>query len=156
MEKHIWKMKDPRVYTIKSKNQTIGYKYQVNNIDKNLILCFKNVITARKVHYNLHPNPVLELDKVPADGSIVTVDCTLNIPKMEHTGGYLHAMNDGGFYLSESSSEEIHSLPYTANVGLILPYRLDDEDSQKFVFKSIIVSPSQHTALFCENLLNNL
>lgn len=129
------------MYTIKQGSKTVGFRYD----KRHFIIGFNNPIVARKVQYGLHPEPKFTLvpdtkiDLSPDVDLLLDTKATLFIPKFE--GSPSDPMNDGMFHLNKMSSVDFLSLPLISNVGVIMPYRLEEESSFEFIYKAQIIEP---------------
>lgn len=111
------------IYTINQDNKTIGI---INN-NKPFIIGTKNIITIRKIHYSMHPEP-----------KIILVDSILYIPKCK--GSILNPMNDAKLHLGRMNTNTFSSLPFKG-IGIIIPYNLKYEDENIFIFNSHVFDP---------------
>jgi hypothetical protein len=131
------------IYTLQQKDRTLSVLHK----KRNFVIGFKNVITARKVHYYMHPEPKIILicndyiEKQVDDKVTIHIDAksTLFIPKMR--GAFLDPMNDGNFHMSQLKEEEFLRFPFLKNLGIIMPYDLVEESEDEFIFRSIVVDP---------------
>lgn len=135
------------MYTIRVGNKTVS----VSTPQHHYIIGFKNAHVARKVQYGMHPEPQLTLvrdpdidiprnQKTPPDIDIKMNNAsTLFIPKAPVD--LPPQMRDGGFHLHEYKEADFMALPGTKNIGIIIPYLIDDETVSEFVFKSIVIDP---------------
>ena len=135
-------------FTLKQGNKTLS---MVQN-QRHYVIGFKNALTARKVQYSMHPEPKLTLirdtdiylkDDFDAHGYdlslTIDVKATLFIPKC--VGSTLHPMNDGGFHMQQYNDNEFLLLPVEKQLGLILPYELQEENEDEFIFKTCVIDP---------------
>lgn len=135
----------PTIYMLRQGNKTLS----VNQRGRPFVVGFQTATTARKVHYSLHPEPVLLLLRDEDHDSCVSVDecrgltvspaATLFVPKCQ--GSTLLPMNDGGFHLHSCPEPEFMALPYTHGMGIVVAYKLEDEIDDEFVFKAYAVEP---------------
>lgn len=137
------------MYLLKQGNKTLSLKHY----DRHYIVGFKTDVMARKVHYSIHPEPKLIIvrDENVLHGKILKsmgltdmnlnldVNATLFIPKCK--GSTLEPMNDGGFHLSKVSYESFLLYPFVNNVGIIMPYKLEEENEYEFMFKAQVIDP---------------
>lgn len=134
------------MYTIKQKNKTLSVYHE----HKHFVIGFKTALLARKVHYNIHPDPKMTLvrsiepidlsPKVDFDISLILdVASTLFIPKCK--GSIWEPMNDGMFHVDKMQEIEFYNLPISSNLGIIVPYKLEDETNEEFMFKAYVVEP---------------
>jgi len=136
------------VYTLKIKNKTVSLQYKKHHY----IIGFKNVLFARKVHYSLHPEPKftivrdndIDLSKhLSEEGYDISLNidpnATLFIPKC--VGTSLDPMNDVGIHLNKHSENEFLTYPITKHLGIIMPYKLYEENEDEFIFKSVVIDP---------------
>jgi hypothetical protein len=125
------------IYILQQKNKALSL---LKN-EKHYVIGFKNVIHARSVHYNLHPEPKLEIineyDK--REFTYISGDVRLQIPKCH--GDILSPMNDGNFHMREYPNEEFIKWPFYKQLGVLLPYSLEEESPDHFVFRTIMIDP---------------
>jgi hypothetical protein len=123
---------------IKQKNKTLGLTH--NN--RHYIIGFPKLNLARKVHYNIHPEPNLTLirgDMIIHEDIEFDTSSTLFIPKCK--GSIWEPMNDGCFHLSHMKKDEFYILPGKNRIGIIIPYNLEEETEDQFMFKVSVVNP---------------
>lgn len=128
------------MYTLKQGSKTVGFTHK----GRSYIIGFTNTRTARKVHYNIHPDPkfLLVRHNEDAHDAGVTWDkgASLFIPKCE--GDSQNPVNDANLHLQHMAVDDFYMLP-VKGVGIIIPYDLQDEDDKEFFFKSHLVEPIQ-------------
>lgn len=156
-------------YVLKCKNKVLSVaEYQASRFST-YIVGFKNPILARKVHYNMHPEPKLRLERsdvidITTDinkgllevgtmgltSAQITIDVfsRLYIPKQEERGGPLLPINDGGFHLEEITVDKLYMMPFDRNIGVILPYDLESETSREIVLMCQVIDPASSTQHF--------
>lgn len=133
-------------YTLQQGNKTVGFNYK----NEHFIIGFQKAVLARKVHYNMDPNPKFQI--LPDDPQRfyktslgktyeITMDtkCTLFIPKFN--GSFLDPLNDGCYHLNSTKERDFYTYPFNKNLGIILPYNLIDETPDEFIFKSYMIYP---------------
>jgi len=117
------------MYLLNRGAKSIGFRKK----NKSYVIGFTNVIFARQIQYNLHPEPefdLLELSKYKG---------TLFVPK--HQGDPLHPMNDGGYHMSKIQRHEFYGLP-NKGLGIIVPYEIVSEDDNEYVLRSHVFDPA--------------
>lgn len=137
-----------KIYTLQQGNKTLSLVHAQNYY----IIGFKNPYITRKVHYSMHPEPKFTLlrdtNKVfqkefETEGYDIslTMDfkATLFIPKCK--GSILEPMNDGGFHMKVYKETEFLAFPINKRLGLIIPYTLEVEDEEEFMFKACVIDP---------------
>lgn len=136
----------PHIHTLRQGNKTVS----INHRRKHYLLGFQTAITARKVHYSMHPEPKftlirendIDLSKDLEEVDIkLTIDtsATLFIPKCK---GSIHdPMNDGGYHLDRVLESDFLLYPVTKNLGIVVPYVLECEDENEFMFKAYVIDP---------------
>ena len=137
------------MFTIKQGNKTLSVVYN----KRHYIIGFKNKIMARKVHYSIDPIPKftmvrdqdIDLTSVLKSNGfdislLLDVGATLFIPKCQ--GSILDPMNDGGFHLSVVPEFEFLALPIEHRLGIVMPYELEDENTEEFMFKASVLEPA--------------
>lgn len=112
------------IYTLNQDNKTIG----IINKEKPFIIGTNKIMIIRKIHYSIHPEP-----------KIVLAKSNLYIPKCK--GSILDPMNDAKLYLSKMDIKTFSSLPFKG-IGIIIPYNLEYEDQNVFIFNSHVFEPS--------------
>lgn len=132
-------------YTINQGSKTVGLIH--GKPPMHFIIGFRNVRLARHIQYNMHPvaDVILHdciMDKnvlIPKDDEdrlpgLLTNDSVfhenelsniymgrLSISKQEYKGGPYNPMNDGSFHLTTINYKDLLKLPFTCNVGIVLP-----------------------------------
>lgn len=160
-------------YQLKRKNQSLGLsEHSADERVRHYIVGFKSVMLARKVHYTMHPDPILRLERgmpinittdvntqldslgIQQTGGTVTIDVLskLFIPKMQFSGGVVYPPNDGGFHLHEGDMADLFMLPFENNIGIILPYDMDYEDAHNIVLSCQLVEPVESMQHFRKQL----
>lgn len=129
------------MFILKQGNKTVGMTHN----DRSYVFGFSKVVTARKIQYNLHPEPQFTLIRDPdllqtKSGISFDHSSTLFIPKASHDGGSMNPMNDIGLHLSELHQDTFYSLP-AIGVGIIIPYKLKEEDETEFIYDCFTVDP---------------
>lgn len=142
------------------------------------VIGFKCSTMARKVHYNLHPDPTRhariersraidvtsELKQGLKEHNInfacesVNIDtqATLFIPK-HLSGGPLDPTNDTGVHLSTIDATDFMMYPFEHHVGIIMPYALLEERAHEYLFWSHLIEPCSDYESFLRALnLGNL
>jgi hypothetical protein len=136
------------MFTIKQGNKTLSVLHN----KRHYIIGFKNKILARKVYYNIHPSPQFTLVRdqdidlsavLKSNGFDISlsldVGATLFVPKCK--GSILDPMNDGGFHLSMVPEHEFLAFPIEHRLGVVMPYDLEDETLDEFMFKASVLEP---------------
>jgi len=127
-----------KLYTIQ-RNSTI---ISVNSSNIKYFIGYKNILFARKVLYNLHPeyneNIYLLKDQnkiIKKNDIIINYEnnATLFIPK--YIGSYNDPMNDGGFHINYTPLNIINE-----KCGLIIPFKLLDENENELIFKVHLIN----------------
>ncbi len=161
-------LNSPKGFLIKHKNKTLGLtEYHANRLHQ-YVIGFKSPILARKIHYNMDPEPILRLERndrinitqeinillnglgiADVDNEVyIDVMSMLYIPKMANAGSILDPMNDGGFHLEEENLEDLYMMPFEKNIGMILPYDLVMEDQKQMVLACQVIDPVDSTKHF--------
>lgn len=137
------------IYTLNRGSKTLGLTHR----NQNYIIGFQSPSLARKIHYNMHPEPRLSIingdeinitnkiyDNLPIDlpcNFYLDSKATLVIPKLK--GDFLHPLNDGCFHLNNVKMEDFYMFPYKYNLGIILPRNLEYEDTGIFLFQCTVL-----------------
>jgi hypothetical protein len=124
------------IYILQQKNKSLSLLHN----EKHYVIGFKNVIHARSVHYNLHPEPKMKILNEKANThTYISGDVRLQIPKCR--GSIHEPMNDGNFHMKEYPNEEFIKWPFHKQLGVLLPYFLEDESHEHFIFRTIMIDP---------------
>lgn len=125
------------IYILQQKNKSLSLLHN----EKHYVIGFKNVIHARSVHYNLHPEPKIKIlnEDDRREFTYISGDVRLQIPKCR--GDFLAPMNDGNFHMKEYPNEEFIKWPFHKQLGVLLPYFLEDESHEHFIFRTIMIDP---------------
>lgn len=144
--------------------------YGVRTPDHSYVIGFKNVIHARHVYYNMHPEmePSVVRNKTMNIGSevqqglvefgiykqrsniLIDINSKLVFKKANRSN---HAsMNDGGFHLFTMPAEEFISLPMSKQVGIIIPSDFDEDNDDEIVMLADIVEPFIDYEVFRQSL----
>jgi hypothetical protein len=137
-----------KIYVLKQQNKHVS----VIHAKRHYVIGFQNVLTARKVQYSLHPDPKMillrdtivslkdDLDKQGYDLNLkLDVRATLFIPKCK--GSVLHPLNDAHYHCDSHTFSEFLYLPLKNNIGIVMPYSLEEEDEDEFMFRSCVIDP---------------
>lgn len=139
-----------KVYTLKRGSKTVSLVHK----SVHYVIGFNKTTLARKVMYNLHPEPEFTLVR---DNGIslgpdllkagfvdlelnIDVGATLFIPKCK--GDILHPLNDGGYHLSYVAEDDFLMYPVSKNLGIVMPTEIFDEDNDEYVFKAFVMDPT--------------
>lgn len=128
------------VYTVQRGSKSVGFY----SGGRPYVIGFSKLTYAKAVQYNMHPEPMDNFQLIPGI-QVNSDDCdlcmfpesTLFIPKLK--GDALHPMNDAGFHLKTMNEVNFYTMPILNNVGIILPYKLIEEDECEFTFKANVV-----------------
>lgn len=137
-----------KIHTLQQRNKTVS----VVHYDRHYVIGFRNPYLLRKVHYSMHPEPKLillrdndtvfqkEFEENGYDISLtMDFNATLFIPKC--AGSTLHPMNDGGYHMNSYKESDFLAFPIRKRLGIIMPYKLEDEDDKEFMFKVCVIDP---------------
>lgn len=162
-----------KVHVIKQRAHTVSYREVLHDTrTRHYIIGFQSVAQARKVQYSLAPEPSLYLQRTDfedvtpqinegltkfgvasLDASIIIdTRARLHIPKGDAKLPSDHPLNDGNFHLSSIPMEEFLMFPFEKDIGIIIPYDLEKEDDNEFVFVSQVVEGSASTSIFRQRL----
>lgn len=131
-----------------------GHKHvSVYHRNRHYVIGFKSAQAARKMHYFMHPEPKFALvrdDSRSLRGDLrergydveleLDANATLFVPKVD--GSPLDAMYDGGFHMHAHDASEFFMFPVRKGLGIVIPYRLEDETPEELVYKVCVVDPS--------------
>lgn len=147
------------MYTIKSGNKTIG----INLYDKNYVIGYNSAILARKVQYNINPEPKIILfkndnlninKKIKQNNSDINIDININtlyIPKYDKNKINI-PINNEGFHLHTIKSDDFMLYPFSKNIGIIIPFKLIEENNNEFIFNAHVID----SYFFPEYFVNSL
>jgi len=138
-----------KVYTINRGHKTLSVVHRQTHY----VLGFKTPVLAKRIMYNLHPDPVFTLVR---DNNIdlspqlyeagfidvnlsIDVAATLFIPKCK--GSPLDPMNDVGYHMNFHTEEEFIMFPINQNLGIIMPTMLQEECDEEYIFKAFVMDP---------------
>ncbi len=146
------------VYTLKQSSKTVGFYSN----DTPYVLGFRNLMHARKVQYDMKPEPrfqIMRSDDVTIRDDIsihfastifipkhsMPSDCDSGstrplfpkVPKRKESSRH-DPMKDVGLHLHILKAIEFYGLPQQG-VGIIVPYELLDEDTSEFTFRAHIL-----------------
>ncbi len=148
---------DKIMYTIKQGNKTFGLMHG----EQFYIIGFSNNKMARKVQYNLHPQPYIHLKKnkqIELDimKKKVMIDPVSDLRIQKYQGDPNDPMNDGNYHISVYYDSEFLVYPYKKMVGIILPYDLIEETDKEFHFLSTVIDPFFDADLYKMSIDNKL
>lgn len=138
-----------KMYTLQRNNKTLSTYHQ----NMHYIIGFKKVTLARKVHYNIHPEPKVLIvrntnyntDTVPFDLAL-SIDTTaeLLIPKapvekVPEDG--VRGLRDIDFHLAHFDEDYFLSFPVSKNLGIVLASDVYEETEEEFIFKAMVIDP---------------
>lgn len=137
------------MYTICRGNKIIS----VRSNNKDYIIGFNKVIIAKKIQYNIHPEPKIillrsNIQKIKEGDLTLSIDNDATLFIEKHNGCALNPMNDGGYHINTVNINEFMLYPYSKNIGVVLPFNLIDESECEFIFKSIVVDTPSETDYF--------
>lgn len=170
----LYKPANNNVYIIKCKSHPLSYTETLpNGLSNHYVIGFQNLMLARKVQYNMTPEPCFRLyrrnwenvtDEVNAgleslgssqiDGSVVLdTQALLHVPLKD--ASLPDAMNEGMFHLETVSFEDFLMYPFDKNVGIIMPYNIEKEDGVEIVITSNVVENAKSVKSF-RSMLNKM
>lgn len=131
-----------KIYTIQQKNKTVGIVH--NNF--HYVIGFKNIVMARNVQYNLHPEPRIILDRANITEISVLEDCmTIDLNSklyiQKYNGSAQDPLNDGHYHINTEDELNFLQYPIDKMIGVIMPNELLDEDDDNFIFESQVIDP---------------
>jgi hypothetical protein len=136
------------MYTLKLGNKTMSVLHK----EKHYIIGFNNVKLARKVHYSIHPHPNfllvrgtdIDLSKDLNEFNIsLNLDTSANLYIRKMNGSVWDPMNDSGFHLHAYKEEEFLLFPIQKQLGIIVPYRIEEESENEFMLRAYIIDPAE-------------
>lgn len=116
-----------KAFTIQQGSKTIGIRHN----EHHYVVGFASAVMARRVQYQLHPDPVITFFR--------NDESTIFIPKF--CGSAMDPMNDGGYHLGQQDYNKFITFPFTKSVGVILPYHLIEESEEEFIFRCHVLDP---------------
>ena len=66
----------------------------------------------------------------------------LFVPKNTTGGDIWNPMNDIGWHVSKLEESKFLMLPISHNIGVINPYKLVDESDSEYVFRCVVIDPT--------------
>ena len=145
-------------YFIKRGANHVGLTEVIKTRNLNYVVGFQNIIHARQVMYNLHPEPVLQLERGQSkevnmrtgddltSPMIVDMESKLYTPKAN--GNTMNPMHDGGYHMDQMETSDLCLFPLSKNLGVIIPHQILYEDNRHIVFNSWVLEPCYNTKLF--------
>ena len=161
------------IHLIKRKSHALTYTEQLQNERfRHYVIGFPNAVLARRIQYMMAPEPCIRLyrrdaidvtDEVNAGLSTfgvnqvsgtVTIDprATLHIPKQDQALPADHPMNDGMYHLAIIPIEEFLMFPFEKNLGIIMPYEVQTENTHEIVLLSNVVESAESMDSFRRSL----
>lgn len=132
------------------------------------VIGFESITLARWMHYSLHPEKQLRIERthridvsedvntqmlslgldtnLQVEKLTIDPEAKLIIPKMQ--GSALDPMNDIGLHLDSMMTEDFMMMPFSKRVGIIMPYTIDSEDGESAVLSAHVVDPCTNTSMF--------
>jgi hypothetical protein len=157
-----------KIHVLKQGNKSLSLTYN----QRHYVIGFQSTAMARKVHYNLHPDPesrmrierrehvdvtrdvkngLRELD-VLFSAESVTIDTRALLYMPKATNGSILVENDAGIHLSTMDYSDFIMYPFENNIGVIMPYDLLYETPFEFTFTSQVIDPSIDPKSFLKSL----
>ena len=166
---------DQRGYMLRRGAQSVGIAEQCGDRTRHYVMSFDCPNVARKVLHFLHPKPTLRIERLR--DNIDITKCVKDdlsrarpsramlysaMPDMSaiviNTGAHLyipktiddnvHYINDGTFHMHNLPMHDVYMMPFTRNVGVLLPCNLLEEDVHEMLFECNIIEPCEDSALF--------
>jgi hypothetical protein len=164
-----------KFYVLKQGNKSLS----IVESNRHYVVGFKSAMMARKVHYNLRPDPVPDMriergERVDVTREVkqglealghhsfasesVCIDtrALLFVPKYTTPGSAFDPQHDAGVHLSTMASCDFLMYPFEHNLGVIMPYELLHERPHEFVFRSHVIDPSIDPLLFARVLSSKM
>lgn len=140
----------------KTKNYIIGFKHKKhailvhNNIYNNII---NNIMLIRYYTEDIscEVNKGLQAIGIDEDISDINIDlnATLIIPKRSID---YDSINGVDINIEMLSFSEFLMYPFDKNIGISLPYELDETVDDKFIFSTQVIDPCNNINIFRKNL----
>lgn len=134
--------KERMYYTIQNGNRVIGlvksHPYVVG---------FRSISYARKVMYEVAEKPVVKLIRnentfLQIDGKAkLTLDMNATIFISKELDKVYDPNNAVGYHIDQYQDDAFLSLPIDKKIGVILPFRLVEENDSEFVFRAHVFDP---------------
>ena len=67
------------------------------------------------------------------------MDTNVKLFIQKNNGSPLDPMNDGNFHFASHKMSEFFNMPIKQNIGVIMPYALEQEDDHEFMFRSCMI-----------------
>ena len=140
------------VYSVRQGNKTLSVAFQ----DRLYACGFTSRLQCAKVKHNVLPEPKvvlmpgeraqlkaerlqqigLDIDQ-PLD---VDVHSSLFVPKFN--GDPMNPLNNGGYHIHTSKTEEFMMYPIRKGLGIVLAYEMLVEDNHEMVLRCVVIHPS--------------
>ncbi len=153
-----------KLYVLKQGNKSLSIVDDICSVRRHhYVIGFGSPLMARKVHYNLRPDPVPDmrieraeridvtqqvkegLDAMgvdfKADSVCIDTRALLFVPKYTTPGTTLDPQHDAGIHLATMDYSDFMMYPFEHNLGVIMPYELLHERPHEFVFRSHVIDP---------------
>ena len=140
-----------RFYLVKQGNKTVG----VHENNRSLVIGFKSPVLARHVQYSMHPEQVPVLKRSQSlqisvsslkelshlsDKTFENINfdpaATLKLSKWN-----AFSSDHTGFYLETLSAEQFLALPFTKQIGIIIPKQIENESENEMVIACDLIDP---------------
>ena len=153
-----------KVYSIKMGNKHVCAHDVTGNNQMHYAIGFQNMMIARNVMYGMSPDPdekvtivrsrLVDVSNdvnnglhdlmVPSEFRIenllIDMDASIIVPKADRA---IHGNNSGvpenGFHLSTEDTSDFLAYPFDHSIGIAMPLYLLEEDSTKYILKTVIV-----------------
>ena len=137
------------VFVIKQQNKHVSVRHN----SRHYVIGFQTAFMARKVQYYIHPEPQIVVVKHNPFISLkndleqhgyeldLKMDTDVKLFIQKNNGSPLDPMNDGNFHFASHKISEFFDMPIKQNLGVIMPYMLEEEDEYEFMFRSCMIEP---------------
>ena len=154
---------------ISRSGRAVGVQVQQDAMrTRQYVIAFENLTCARHVQFNLHPEPHIRLlrdSRTDVDVTshlqeridqeldestkvVINMNGVVQFPRMQHPGGALHPMNDGGFNLDTVNACDALLMPFQKNIGVILPLDILGDDEDTIVMSCNVIDPADDGIIF--------
>ena len=128
------------MYVLKQGVKTVGFQSN----DKPYVIGFPTSRMARKVHYNLPPEPKFDLIRCNTErieqGITFDMESSLFVPKIKRGSNWFDPINECGIYMEEVNTDEFYMYPFKG-IGIVIPFAEDEDDNEMIMSKAHVVDP---------------
>lgn len=140
-----------KIFTLNQNNRSLSVVHK----EKHYVIGFKNITLARKIYFTIEKNPNIDIiryndikSKLKDFNITINFDteATLFIKKKE--GAVWSSMFDVGYYINEYKDNEFFLFPIEKQLGIVMPYKLEEETEYEYMLKALIIDPTEEVVKF--------